>query len=154
MCSSDLKYKLKMEANASYTNGNSQIPDFKNIRYISNPNGSFQIEGTTGAIARFYRYLNDDFFDSRISFELPISKDTTGLSRKLKFGGAYQRNNKKYDQYQYDVRTENSQFYGDLNSFLNYSIFDIQTVNGVSSLPAYYNSSEYSNAGEIGRAHV
>jgi hypothetical protein len=143
------KYKLKIEANASYTNGNSQIPDFKNIRYISNPNGAFQIEGTTGAIARFYRYLNDDFFDSRISFELPISKDTTGLSRKLKFGGAYQRNDKKYDQYQYDVRTENSQFYGDLNSFLNYSIFDIQTVNGVSSLPAYYNSSEYSNSGAV-----
>lgn len=67
----------------------------------------------------------------------------------MKFGGAYQRNNKKYDQYQYDVRTENSQFYGDLNSFLNYSIFDIQTVNGISSLPAYYNSSEYSNSGAV-----
>ena len=144
------KYKLKMEANASYTNGNSQIPDFKNIRYSSDPtSGAFQIEGTTGAIARFYRYLNDDFFDSRISFELPISKDTTGLSRKLKFGGAYQRNDKKYDQYQYDVRTENSQFYGDLNSFLNYSVFDIQTVNGVSSFPAYYNSSEYSKSGAV-----
>ncbi|MFM7016095.1 MAG: carboxypeptidase-like regulatory domain-containing protein [Bacteroidota bacterium] len=143
------KFKLKIEANASYTNGNSEIPDFKNIRYISNPNGSYQIEGTSGAIARFYRYLNDDFFDSRISFELPITKDTTGLSRKLKFGSAFQRNDKKYDQYQYDVRTENSQFYGDLNSFLNYSNFDIQTQNGVSSFPAYYNSSEYSNAGAV-----
>jgi hypothetical protein len=143
------KYKLKIEANASYTNGNSQIPDFKNIRYIENIDGSFQIEGTTGSIARFYRYLNDDFFDSRISFELPISKDTTGLSRKLKFGGAYQRNNKEYDQYQYDVRTERSTFTGDLNSFLDNSYFDIQTVGGVSSFSTYYNSSEYSNFGPV-----
>ena len=143
------KYKLKIEANASYTNGNSQIPDFKNIRYTENIDGSFQIEGTTGSIARFYRYLNDDFFDSRISFELPISKDTTGLSRKLKFGGAYQRNNKEYDQYQYDVRTERSTFVGDLNSFLDNSYFDIQTVDGVSSLSTFYNSSEYSNFGPV-----
>ena len=143
------KYKLKIEANASYTNGNSQIPDFKNIRYIENIDGTFQIEGTTGSIARFYRYLNDDFFDSRISFELPISKDTTGLSRKLKFGGAYQRNNKEYDQYQYDVRTERSTFSGDLNSFLDNSYFDIQTIGGVSSFSTYYNSSEYSNFGPV-----
>jgi hypothetical protein len=143
------KYKLKIEANASYTNGNSQIPDFKNIRYTKNPNGEFQIEGTTGTIARFYRYLNDDFFDSRISFELPISKDTTGLSRKLKFGGAYQRNDKKYDQYQYDVRTERSTFFGDLNSFLDNSYFDIQTVGGISSFSTFYNSSEFSNFGAV-----
>ena len=143
------KYKLKMEANASYTKGNSQIPDFKNIRYTQNIDGSFQIEGTTGSIARFYRYLNDDFFDSRISFELPISKDTTGLSRKLKFGGAYQRNNKEYDQYQYDVRTERSTFVGDLNSFLDNSYFDIQTVGGVPSFSTFYNSSEFSNFGPV-----
>jgi outer membrane receptor for ferrienterochelin and colicin len=143
------KYKLKMEANASYTRGNSQIPDFKNIRYIENIDGSFQIEGTTGSIARFYRYLNDDFFDSRISFELPISKDTTGLSRKLKFGGSYQRNDKEYDQYQYDVRTERSTFVGDLNSFLDNSYFDIQTVGGVSSFSTFYNSSEFTDFGPV-----
>ena len=143
------KYKLKIEANASYTNGNSQIPDFKNIRYTQNIDGSFQIEGTTGSIARFYRYLNDDFFDSRISFELPISKDTSGLSRKLKFGGSYQRNDKEYDQYQYDVRTERSTFSGDLNSFLDNSYFDIQTVGGVSSFSTFYNSSEFSDFGPV-----
>jgi outer membrane receptor protein involved in Fe transport len=97
---------IKMNLNASYTNGKSSAPDFKNITFIKNADGTYQIGGAIGdGIHRFYRYLTDNLFDSRITAELPLH-ETEELIRKLKFGAAYQFNNKKSDQYDYAVLTD------------------------------------------------
>lgn len=107
--------KMKIDFNASYTKGNSIAPDFKTVSYdflrdnethlISRYNfGTSVGEG----VKRFYRYLSDNVLDSRLSAELPISKaDSLGV-RKLKFGGAYQRNDRKQDLYDYVVLPGNS----------------------------------------------
>jgi hypothetical protein len=52
-------------------------------------------------IRRYFRYLDENLFDSRISFELPLASDSLKLIRKLKFGGAYQLNdrNSKMEEY-------------------------------------------------------
>jgi TonB-dependent receptor len=97
---------MKLNLNASYTNGKSSAPDFKNVSYIKNADGTYQIGGSIGdGIHRFYRYLTDDIFDSRIAAELPLH-ETEELIRKLKFGAAYQFNNKKSDQYDYSVLSD------------------------------------------------
>jgi outer membrane receptor protein involved in Fe transport len=97
---------IKLNLNASYTNGKSSAPDFKNVSFIKNADGTYQIGGSIGdGIHRFYRYLTDNIFDSRIAAEIPLH-ETEELIRKLKFGAAYQFNNKKSDQYDYSVLSD------------------------------------------------
>ncbi len=86
--------KIKIELNASYTNGNSNAPDFKSID-PRHSDGGYQIN-----FDRYFRYLSENLFDSRVSLEFPLDSKP-GLVRKLKFGGAYQKNKKKNDLYDY-----------------------------------------------------
>ncbi len=148
------KYKTKIEANISYTNGNSTAPDFKNVQYWINPDGTFQIGGAIGdGIHRYYRYLKDNIFDSRISAEFALS-NKPGLSRKLKIGGAYQSNDRKYDQYDYAVDFGGNPtplLNEDINGYLNLDKFGINTSIGsngvpISSIAAFYN--DFSNAAD------
>ena len=106
--------KMKIDFNASYTKGNSIAPDFKITEYSflrDNSNDSIlQTEFGPSAgdgVKRFYRYLSDNVFDSRLSFEMPISKSPSAGVRKIKFGGAYQQNNREQDLYDYVVAPGN-----------------------------------------------
>jgi hypothetical protein len=107
--------KMKIDFNASYTKGNSIVPDFKALeyRYVRN-NVSGQILGyefspTAGdGFRRFYRYLSDDILDTRLSAELPIGDQAKFGVRKIKFGAAYLQNDRRQDLYQYQVRQGNA----------------------------------------------
>lgn len=90
---------LKIDCNASYTNGVSSVPDYKNAAYFYDAENN----KNQGGGERVYRDLAENLFDSRINFELPIQKNSE-LSRKLKFGGSFQHNDRNYDQYSYTVR--------------------------------------------------
>jgi hypothetical protein len=92
--------KIKAEINASYTNGSSHVPDFK---VINIPIDTSHRNGLDYGAQRYYRYLSDDLFDSRLAAELPLGAKP-GLSRKLKFGGAYMWNSRKNDLYNYTVK--------------------------------------------------
>ncbi|HKR06104.1 MAG TPA: TonB-dependent receptor [Bacteroidia bacterium] len=138
--------KLKAELNASYTNGKSSTPDFKYLQYYQSPiTGLYNVSPTTlSGIHRYYRYLSDNIFDSRLVFELPVSKKTE-LVRKLKFGGTYQRNDKKSDQYDYRLSfIGNSTLENDnLDEFFsldNFGIHEYTDVNGntQSTIDQYY----------------
>lgn len=96
--------KTKLELNASYTNGDSKAPDFKNLQYYEDPlSQSYQIGGTIGdGIHRYFRYLSDNLLDTRIQAEFPLSDDPK-LVRKAKVGAAYQENRRKSEQYDYQV---------------------------------------------------
>ena len=94
--------KMKIDFNTSYTQGNSIAPDFKIIQYgyviENNVRSIFQFGPTVGdGVHRFYRYLSENIIDSRLSAELPLKNATEKLLRKIKFGGAYQRNDRKSD---------------------------------------------------------
>ncbi len=128
--------KIKIDFNASYTKANSIAPDFKIIEY------AYQRDNSTGEItnilfgptvgngvSRFYRYLSDNLFDSRLSAELPISKSTAAGTRKLKFGGAYQQNDRSTRIYDYYLQYGNSNIpavftsEADINNYLDPSSF-------------------------------
>jgi len=97
------KSQLKIELNASYTDGKSSAPDYRDFSYYTDASRSYYtIDRTVGdGVHRYFRYLNDNLVDSKLSAELPILKSDVGI-RKLKFGGSYQYNNKKSDQYDYN----------------------------------------------------
>jgi TonB-dependent receptor len=121
--------KLKIELNASYTKGNSNSPDYKQLNYVVDPN--------TQAISRLYwtsqesgnfrifRTLSEDLFDSRLTADLPLG-DRKDLTRKIKFGGAYQRLVRKADQRYYILppRAIDSRIYNnDLAGYLSIDSF-------------------------------
>lgn len=91
--------RLKIELNASYTNGSSVAPDFKSVVV-----GNSQDD-------RYFRYLLEDVLDSRLSFELPLGNATMAGTTKLKFGTAYQYNSRKSDQYDYEYWARNESYY-------------------------------------------
>lgn len=98
--------RLKIDYNASYTRGNSIAPDFKVIEYAtaldSNVIIDYQFAPNAGdGIRRYFRYLNESILDTRLSAELPIAKKESTLSRKIKFGGSYQQNNRNQDLEEY-----------------------------------------------------
>jgi len=157
------KLKLKLEGNASYTNGNSSAPDFKNVQYYKDPiTNTYQIGGTIGdGVHRYYRYLSDDLFDSRLFGEFPLG-NKPGLPRKLKLGGSYTYNYKESDQYDYEVNfgpAAKVLTNEDLNEYFNFNTFDIQTsasVDGVtSSTFQHYYTNDVSPANHIfGRSNI
>ncbi len=131
--------KSKIEFSASYTNGKSSAPDFKNVQYLKDPfTDQYQIgPEIRDGIHRYYRYLSDNLFDSQISFEIPVFHKAD-LVRKLKFGSAYQRNDRKNDQYDYSIdfgnyssltlQNDNLEKLFDFNNFNIYSFTDIYAV--------------------------
>lgn len=93
------KLGLKIESNVSYTRGKSKAPDFKLMQYSYNMiNGqidAYEFSPTAGeGIRRYFRYLNENIFDSRLQFEKPFSKESK-LSRSIKFGGSFQQETRK-----------------------------------------------------------
>ena len=127
--------KMKIETNASYTQGKSSAPDFKILEYKG--------VGTTNSIAiypindpadRYYRYLSDNLFDSHLSAELPIG-NKPALPRKFKFGASYQNDHQRSDQYNYHLGGGNGSLEStNLDELLNLNNFGI--VNG--AIPWYY----------------
>ncbi len=99
--------KIKIESNASFTNGKSTAPDFRNIVYAGDGTSTIAIDPTNQPADRYFRYLKDNLFDSRISAEFPIG-NKPDLPRKFKFGGSYQHDQQKFDQYHYYFRRGNS----------------------------------------------
>lgn len=99
--------RLKIELDASYTQGNSSIPDHKFRRF-----------GQLG-LDRTYSYLKENLFDSRLSAELPIGESSAAGTRKLKFGAAYQYDYRKSDQYDYYLASRDTLLNGIVDSTLH-----------------------------------
>ena len=81
--------KLKVDLNASYTNGRSTAPDFKHV------------EVGPGKYDRFFRYLSQNLFDSHLSAEFPVGLFGASGKGKIKFGADYQNEKRHSDQYDY-----------------------------------------------------
>lgn len=107
--------KLKIEGHASYTDGKSSSPDFKLVQYTQIPGTEqYQLGQSVGlGEHRYFRYLTDNVFDSRLNLELPIGDAAKAGPRKLKFGGAYQFNGRKTDFYDYQVNDNIQKMNGD-----------------------------------------
>jgi outer membrane receptor protein involved in Fe transport len=115
---------LKIELDASFTDGTSELPDFKRISYYYNPENNIYYFANDVSVSRDFRYLFQDIFDSRIHAEIPLTKKA-GLQRKLKFGGAYQYNNRSFEQYKYESSPTDGDTIpdGDLNKYYTAEAF-------------------------------
>jgi hypothetical protein len=122
------KSRIKIEANASYTDGSSLVPDFKLTEYISflfyDSIIGYQFSPNAGdGIRRYNRYLDENLFDSRLSFELPLSSDSLKLIRKLKFGGSFQSTDRNSKMEEYFLMAGNASpsilQNDDINTFLD-----------------------------------
>ncbi|MBL7922777.1 MAG: carboxypeptidase-like regulatory domain-containing protein [Bacteroidia bacterium] len=91
--------KARIHLDASYTDGSSNIPDYRSLSTFLL--GGQLLSGLGNLPnTRDFRYLNEDMMDSRISVEFPL-KEKPGKSRKLKFGGAYTYLDREFNQYEY-----------------------------------------------------
>ena len=139
------KHKIKLEFNASYTNGKSNAPDSKNntLHFTEGflPT-NYQLYYTFPIdLNRYYRYLTDNVLDAQLSGEMPISSKTDVL-RKIKVGVQYLYNHVQNQTYIYQFANGTGfvnptvATLGRLNSD---SIFDIVTIqNGSQSERSVY----------------
>jgi len=118
--------KAKIEWNASYTNGESDIPDFK-VLYSS----------SSASEHRYFRYLKENVFDTRITAEFPLVKSEKSMSLKLKTGAAYQYADRRFDQYHY-IYMENDFTRRDVDSLINNYYLKNIDVNSGSNDVAYH----------------
>ncbi|HXC06825.1 MAG TPA: carboxypeptidase-like regulatory domain-containing protein [Bacteroidia bacterium] len=88
--------KWKIEGNVSYTNGSSAAPDFKIVKV---PIDTAHQNAPVVVGDRYYRFLKEKMFDSRIASEIPFGNTRDGMIRKLKFGGSFQESSRRTDQY-------------------------------------------------------
>ena len=152
--------KLKLDLNASYTDGSSIAPDFKATQYVQFLDyysvTGYQFAPTAGdGIRRFDRYLDENIFDGRIGFEMPLKSKVEGIVRKLKFGAATQRNYRKIDNNEYRLFSGNQSVVsplldGDLDSYLSLDKFVIQ--DGI--LDYYYADFDFERNHSFGNSNV
>ena len=152
--------KLKLDVNASYTDGSSVAPDFKATQYIQFLNYSNVVgyEFATNAgdgIRRYYRYLDENVFDGRIGAEVPLNSKDKGVVRKIKFGAATQRNYRKIDNNEYQLLTLDGAQVGtlsdgDLDNFLSPDKF----VNQNGTFQYYYKSNDSERNHSFGNSNV
>jgi|694.fasta_scaffold06303_5 hypothetical protein len=102
--------KIRIEATASYTDGASIMPDFRTTEYTLFRLAPSQVQffPTAGdGIRRFYRYLDENLLDARVSVEIPLSRKEGRESDKLKIGGSTLYNYRKIDNEEYRVMLGN-----------------------------------------------
>lgn len=92
-----LPKNIKIVGNASYTKGSSIVPDFKVVQV---PSDTLNQNGPVVTAARYFRYLKENLFDSKLAIEIPLRGDEVeGATKKIKLGAAYQHLDREYDQY-------------------------------------------------------
>jgi len=141
--------KIRIEANASFTDGESNTPDFKTMTYCHDTIINSLVFKPRGIPTREYRYLYEDLFDSWLSVEIPVW-DLPGKSRKIKFGGAYQSNTKEYEQYFYSVQGASLIIEdNDVASHMDQDNFSLDNDN-----PLYYVTNMYPQDFSLGHSRV
>lgn len=153
-------FKLKLDLNASYTDGKSVAPDFKATQYMQVLNfdsiESYQFSPTAGdGIRRYYRNLDENIFDGRIGAELPLKSSKEGVIRKLKFGAATQRNYRKIDNDEFRLFAGNNISVapltdGNLDNYLSPDKFVIQ--NG--TVDYFYRHFDFDRNHSFGHSNV
>jgi hypothetical protein len=85
--------QAKIVWETSYTTGNSNIPDFK----------TFHSKYATAVASenRYFRYLDENLIDSRISVEMPLFTIGKENPAKIKMGAGYQYGERRFNQYHY-----------------------------------------------------
>lgn len=131
------KTEMKVSVNMSYTDGQRNVLDFKDLRYLYDPVVEDFLFNSTFRPDRRYRYMFEDLFDSRVAAEIPILKKRDRAT-KLIFGGAYQYNTRENQQVVYTLQGINEEdllggfdqvFDNDRFSIVDSTAFDLYYTN-------------------------
>ncbi|QQR87928.1 MAG: outer membrane beta-barrel protein [Flavobacteriales bacterium] len=95
--------KLRINLDASYTDGQMNILDFREIVYFLDTVSGVAQFSSNSSLPRRFRYMDEDLLDARAGFEFPLDS-VYGRPRKLMFGGAYRWNQRENIQILYNVR--------------------------------------------------
>ncbi len=133
--------KSRLDLHASYTDGSSSIPDFKEMIYYFNvtEGDSSYFFSNIGLPVRYFRYLDEDIFDSHADLEIPVF-EKPNLPRKIIIGAAYQEVSRGYKQYGYRIeqnRIGNDIIGGDIAAYFDSTRFLMQDE---LYIPLYYNN--------------
>ena len=97
------KSKVRIDLNASYTDGQMNVLDFREVIYYSDTVSGLTQFSSNSSLPRRFRFMDEDLFDARLGIEFPLD-NTHGRPRKLMFGGAYRHNQRENLQVLYTVR--------------------------------------------------
>lgn len=95
---------LTVEADASYSAGKRDMLDLRILQYVLLEDGSFGGEGQLTQPGRVYRFMDEFILDGRLGLEFPLAEPKPNLVRKLRFGGAFRRNQRENSQAFFAVR--------------------------------------------------
>lgn len=134
--------KGKIDADISYTDGFRNVPNFITelpLFFPVLPDGSSsdipQLLNTSNPTRR-YRTLDDDIFDARLSYSMPIFQENESVAT-LKVGGAYFENNRESNQQLFRVaNTTERPLPNGLDGYLRPEVFNITSESG--NNPLYY----------------
>lgn len=120
----------RMDIHASYTDGFSSIPDFKDFFYFYDQTAAvpFFTFPNTGYPNRYFRYLNEDIYDAKFDLEIPFL-EKPNLPRKIKVGGAYLYNTWDLELYQIYIQGQplsDTIPNGDIDLFFSRDKFGVQ----------------------------
>ncbi|MEO8588935.1 MAG: TonB-dependent receptor [Flavobacteriales bacterium] len=95
---------LKVDLDASYSDGNRDVLDLKTLQYIQPPPGQTvaNVDGALTPPARIYRFLDETLLDTRVGFTRPLKNDDS-WTKTLKFGGGYRDNQRENSQSYFTV---------------------------------------------------
>jgi hypothetical protein len=154
------KHDVKIDFNVSYTDGASVAPDFKALNYTYTVRDtqidSYNFGPTAGeGIRRYYRYLDENILDSRLSAEFPIALKGKKDRLKIKTGIATTRNYKKIDNDEYRVALGNNSslpplLNGNIDQYMGGNRFVMN--NGI--IDFYYENLYYDRNHSFGHSNV
>ncbi|MHC1708751.1 MAG: carboxypeptidase-like regulatory domain-containing protein [Bacteroidales bacterium] len=127
--------KMKMNFNASFTNGKSNIPDFKDLIFTGLEEGY----GSIVSANRYFRYLSERLNDYQANIEFPVS-NKSGYIRRIKAGASYQSLERKFGQYKYMCTFPN----GFGSTFQNSTIGEFFSLQNFGITTSEYSGREYS----------
>lgn len=123
--------KLKVDVDLSYTNGSSGIPDSKNLKVF--PQGDRFLYRSSDYEYKKSTYLFEDVLDINLAAELPIFSNP-GLVRKIKFGAAFQNNDREVESYRFYLNSPGTDILFDdvseINDLLNKQNFSYDSEEG------------------------
>ncbi|MFZ1686103.1 MAG: outer membrane beta-barrel protein [Flavobacteriales bacterium] len=124
------KSKFKIDLNASYTDGQMNVLDYKTVTWFEDTVSGYTQFNSNAELPRRFRYMNEDLFDGRLGMEFPLM-DVKGRPRKLMFGGAYRHDLRENVQVQYNVRgVAGAVLVGTLEEFLADEHFEVASGSG------------------------
>lgn len=139
--------EIKIEFNASYTDGRRNVLDFKDVRFFYDPFVEDFLFNSTFRPDRRYRYMDEKLLDSRLSVEIPIWKERF-KETKLKLGGAYQYNTRENQQVVYTLSgVDEEDLLGGFDAVFADERFEIQDG---TAFDLYYNNSSVVDDEDIG----